>query len=562
MKIKNEWVGYLTRSHIQIKNSLLKRLGQKNPEITDHSESNILVIIISMFSGVAEMLNYYIDNMAREAFITTARRYSSVVKHTRLIDYRIKAAIAASVDIRISFKDNDENYVGSPVQFIIPKGTKFHTNNNIPFLSTKDVTVKVGDIHVIIPAEQKTLQENMVLGITNGDSEQTLALNNNYVNGTLYLKVGGEVWDNVNTLGLKGPNDKVYIVDIAIDKTAYVKFGDNINGATPAANLEVIGDYYTTLAEEGNVDIGNIVSTEFMFSNIPGFDIDNIEITNLLKATGGTTYETIERIRRSAPLSLRTLDRAVTKQDYIDIALLSPGVDKATVHFNCGKYVNIYISPIGGGIAQTALIDSTKLFIEDRKMITTFINVSAAGESYIVIDLDVTGKFRVSSALVREDVIKTLLDEYGYDKSDVNRKIRLSDIIALIDNLDKVDYLDIKSIYLKPYLRPLNHTNPCYSNIQILSGSVGVVKWKLQFDGLYMRLYKNGVFQGNITIDSPFIDNANIMKINIIPSSYAVGEEWEFYTHPFSNNLETTDFTVPVMLLENIQLNVNEQTTL
>ena len=86
MALKNQWVGYISRSYLQIKNSVLQRLSEIVPEVTDHSESNILVIIIGIFSGIAEMLNYYIDNMARESFITTARRYSSVVKHTRLIE--------------------------------------------------------------------------------------------------------------------------------------------------------------------------------------------------------------------------------------------------------------------------------------------------------------------------------------------------------------------------------------------------------------------------------------------------------------------------------------------
>ncbi len=78
MALDNPWVGYITRSYQQIKDSLLSRMVTNNPEITDHSESNILVIIIGMFAGIAEMLGYYIDNMAREAFIATARKFTSM----------------------------------------------------------------------------------------------------------------------------------------------------------------------------------------------------------------------------------------------------------------------------------------------------------------------------------------------------------------------------------------------------------------------------------------------------------------------------------------------------
>lgn len=561
MEIKNEWVGYLTRSHLQIKNSLLNRLGQRNPEITDHSESNMLVIIISMFSGIAEMLNYYIDNMAREAFITTARRYSSVVKHTRLIDYRIKAAIASSADITIEFRDEDNNPIPTPVAFTLPKNTLFTTTNNIPFISTKDIMVNPGSSSVLVPTEQKTLQENLLIGNTNGDSDQVLALDPNYVHDSIFLTIGGETWELVNTLGLSGPNDKHYIIDISVDKVAYIRFGDNVNGAIPDANLEVIGDLYTTLAEEGNVDIDTINTTAFDFTTIPGFTIgtENIHITNKLASTGGTGYENIDRIRRSAPLSLRTLDRAVTKQDYKDIALLAPGVDKSSVHFNCGKYVDVYVSPIGGGIAQIALLDNTKAFIEDRKMITTFINVSAAGESYIVMDIEATTKFRRDGAKTHKDIVNALLENYNYASSTVNRGIRLSDIIALVDNLEKVDYLTLNEIYLKPYLRPKLHNVTINNDIVIRKGSIAKVKWKIQYDGTYMRLYKEGIFQANLAIGVTHITPDNIMAITIQPGAYTAQQEWEFTTHPYNLNIETEDFSVPVLRQQDIQLKVNEQ---
>jgi len=57
MALNNPWVGYITRSYKQIKSELLNRLGIAVPEITDHSPSNIMVIILDMFSGIAEMLN-------------------------------------------------------------------------------------------------------------------------------------------------------------------------------------------------------------------------------------------------------------------------------------------------------------------------------------------------------------------------------------------------------------------------------------------------------------------------------------------------------------------------
>ena len=559
MALQNPWVGYISRSHLQIKNSVLQRLSEVVPEVTDHSESNILVIIISIFSGIAEMLNYYIDNMAREAFITTARRYSSVVKHTRLIDYRIKATVPASVDIQIDFKDNDNVLMCTPVQFLIPKGTKFFTENNTEFLSVNDITVPIGTKTILIPCQQKTFVDSALIGTTDGSDDQVFSLGTDYVNGSLILDVGNEPWDLVTTLGRSEPEDKHYIVDISIDKIAYIRFGDNINGKKPDAGKDLIGSYYKSQGALGNVDINTITQTDFNFDNIVGLNVPNINIFNPLKATGGTNYEDIERIRRSAPLHLRTLERAVTRQDYIDIAMLAPGVDKATVHFECGKYVDIYISPNGGGIAQVPLLQTTKEYIEERKMITTFINVQPAGESYVALDINATAKFRMDGIQTKNDIINALTTAYGYEKSDVNRKIRKSDIIALIDNLYKVDFLTLNSIYLKPYMRPTNHTNQLLSSITVNNGSTAKIKWKVQFDGNFMRLFKGGQFISNLTLGQPYTDQMNIITLVVNPNNYQVGQEWLFTTYTFNDNIETDDFSVPVVRAEDITIIVNEQ---
>ena len=52
--------------------------------------------ITSTVAAIAEVLHYYVDNMARETFLSTARRYDSVVKHGALVDYHARAAIAAN----------------------------------------------------------------------------------------------------------------------------------------------------------------------------------------------------------------------------------------------------------------------------------------------------------------------------------------------------------------------------------------------------------------------------------------------------------------------------------
>jgi len=496
MALLNPWLNYIDRSYIQIKNELLKRLSVSVPEITDHSQSNIMIIILDIFAGIAEMLNYYIDNAAREAFITTARKYESVVRLSRLYDYRIKAAIGAKVDLSISFLDgNGDPVIATP--FTLPQGTIFTTDSNIEFIATENVTVPSGSSSTVIPCSQETLKTNQLIGITDSTLNQLFSLGTDYTHDSIDLKVAGVTWTLVDTLGKSSSTDKHYIIDISIDKIAYVIFGDNVNGAVPPTGQEVRADYSTTKATDGNVIVGTIKNTTFNFSP---YGISSTVIENKADAVAGSGYEDIEKIRRSVPLSIRTLDRAVTKQDYIDIVKLAPGVDKANVDFNCGKTLDIYIVPNGGGIAPLSLLNTTQSYIDLRKMVTTFVTILPTGQSDIFLDMDIKARFRASLVQAEQDVRNALIDAYSYKNSDVNKPVRISDIIAIVDNLDKVDYLILNEIYISPYFRPTLTTTPeLVKSFKINKGSVSILNWKAKFDSNNITLFKVESTNSNYT---------------------------------------------------------------
>lgn len=140
--ITNKWLNPYQRSFQQIKAKLIESLTtikDKNGQtlITDYSEGNILIIILSLFAAIAEVLHYYIDNVGRESFLSTARRYDSVVKHGLLVDYHPRGAVAASVDVILT-RDLTGSNIAS--RLTIPKETLFTDVNGNSWLSARDVT--------------------------------------------------------------------------------------------------------------------------------------------------------------------------------------------------------------------------------------------------------------------------------------------------------------------------------------------------------------------------------------------------------------------------------------
>ena len=550
MSEKNPWVNYITRSYETIKNSLIGRLTVKTPELNDHSESNIFILLISMFSGLVEQLNYYIDNMARESFISTARKFSSVVKLSRLIDYRIKSYLPSSTDLTMTFN----NPIPGPQPFTIPVGTIFSSRNDLTFTSTKTVIAPVGATSVSIPVKQQIFNNSILLGTTSGVANEFFETNQSIVDGSLSIVINNELWQFRNTLGLSGPNDLHFTTNVTETGILIIIFGDDFNGKIPDANQSIFGNFYSTEGLEGNLPSNSIVTIESPLSYPSGI---TATVNNDFPSTGGLDIEDITKIRKNTPLSVRTLDRAVTKQDYEDITILAPGIMKAKLFFDCSKPIDIYIYPLGGGNASISLINDTTDFINQRKMVGTQIKVSSAGESYPYFEIDVTGKFRFKAIEIQTQIIQALKEYLSPETSEINKPIRKSDVYSLIDNLTSVDFLNIKKMYIKPYARP--RTNNIQLNWDIFLLNITTeIKWRLEFNGVNFNLFKNNQFIEPVNLNTLYTDSNNLIQLKINSGPYITGEIYDFTTIPMDTDLLINDFSIPIVKSNLINLNITE----
>jgi len=554
-RITNTWVGYVDRSFEQIKASLLSRLVQKNPEITDHSETNILVIIISMFAGLLEVLQVYVDNMAREAFIGTARRFESMIKLVRVIDYRAKSRIPASADISFTALDGGGNPVPITANTIIPQNTVIETANSLQFRTIEDLTVLINTTGGTVGAQNIDFIVAGNLGTTTGAINEAFALGIQYAHDTVEILVNAIPFIRQMTLGLSGPADKHFIVEVDIDGIPRVVFGDGINGEIPPIGFGVIADYQITSGIDGNVDVDTITTLPVVVV-LPG--ATTVSANNAFAAAGGLDIEGVDRLRVSAPLSIRTLDRAVTFQDYEDIGRLAPGVGLAKVFFECGKTVDVFIAPEGGGIASLALLLTTLNFYEPRRMVTTTIRVLPAGETPVRIGLTATASFRADLVQTQNDIETALLSYGVFENQNINEDVRISDVVALIDNLDRVDFLTLTELSTIPYARPIDHTTQLTWSRQTLSGSTTIIEWRVEWDGANFRLFKGAAFVGSLLPNVQFTDANNIVTFKPQLGLYNIGDQWKFKTYPFTEDIVLDDFTVPKTELSDLAVTVIE----
>ena len=571
MALQNPWVTYLDRSYKSIKASIIARIKVITPEITDLSESNIFVIIAGLFAGLIEQLNYYIDQVAREMFITTARRYSSMIKLTRLIDYRVRANIGATVDLKIVALDSGGLPVALTADYSFNSGVIVNTAGGIPFVILKKSTIFEGTSSVVVQARQGVLTTGSNLGTTTSSPDQQFILPDGYRHDSLQIVINSISWEFRNTFAFSGPLDKHFIVQVNEAKQCYVVFGDGVNGAIPTTGQTVLGTFYVCLGTAGNLEANTINS--FNTSPTLPSGVTSFSVTNELPSVGGLGVEDLERIRKNAPLSIRTLNRAVTLQDYRDLALLVPGVSKASVQFNNQlKKVDIYVSPDGGGTAPGALLSDIEDYFSDKKMISTIVQAVAAGETKIKITMSVTAKFRRDITDTQNDIIAALKEEFGFNNSKVNKSIRKSDIIALVDNLDKVDFLSLDVLTSKPYPRIRIGSNQLENNsiITVTPLSIEKASWRIAvINSTTARVFRiseagNESSDGDVTIHATTQTQTDYTSQDgsiqlAIWGTFNIQDEWVFTSYPYNADIVIDDFTIPTFNEENLSLNMNEQ---
>lgn len=571
MGITNKWLNPYQRSYQQIKAKLVESLmGLKDPQgqklITDYSEGNILIIILSLFAAIAEVLHYYVDNMARETFLSTARRYDSVVKHGALVDYHARAAIAATVDVILS-RSITGNSIGA--KLTIPHGTLFTDSSGNSWLSARDViwysnvtTCKVP----IIQHERYTASALNNMVIPTGDrvilNLGTLPNGKYYEQGSMSLQIGGETWVLVDTFAKSKPTDKHFMVSVDEALNPYIMFGDGTFGKKPAAGAKITNVvFYLTNGTQGNVKSNTITSVPSVISS----SITDATVSNAYDAGGGSNYENFTMLKEHIPLSVKTLGVAITKEDFESLAMLVDGVNKAKADYECGRKLTIYISPDGGAVASSELINRVYNLLSQRAPMTTWLKVKSAGKVQIILEMDVTGKKSYKTAEIQTQILTALYNAYSPEQAQIGGSVRVSDIYALIDNLSTVDYLHLTKFYIKPWPTTIYGNKELNLGQFKLNKAKGSMTYYITFNSsttFTVRSVSNGyVTTGSVGSSIQIIDKANgfNFSLDIQNNSYQSGYRYSITVSEPNHDYEDPGFNLPVF--ENasqLTLTVNE----
>ena len=413
------------------------------------------MVLLDQFAYVGDILNFYIDRMAAESYIQSAVLRESVLNLAYAFGYVPTPQTAALASVTFT---KTTNAVGD---ILIPKGTRVYASaggTQVIFETDADVTILAASSTGTVNVREGITVAQEALGVSNGaERMQFPLLNRNVIKDSVvfYVRDGGIdsatglpayiPWTQVNRMIDADAVDRVFTVFVDENGTSIIRLGDGVTGRIPSTGAAVYATYRYGKGVAGNVAANTIRSM------VSGGDLAaKIQtVTNPAAATGGANAESLQSMRLNIPRSLRALDRAVTLQDYADLAIQVPGVAKAAAGAVLNTSVTLAILGHDYALADAALTSATQAFIDKRKMIGT--SVTIIGPTYK--SVNVTAAIVVSPlyvrASVKAQVEKAITDHYAFTLVDFGYTTRLSDIFKAIMSIEGVASCSVSLHYLQ-----------------------------------------------------------------------------------------------------------------
>jgi len=212
----------------------------------------------------------------------------------------------------------------------------------------------------------------------------------------------GQNWAVLDDLLSSDEFQRVCVVEIERDGTAFLRFGDGQYGAAPEA-----GASFHALYRVGNGTAGNIGrdTLAHVLTTVGGI----AEVRNPLAASGGVDPETMEHIRQQAPAAFRTQLRAVTPDDYGAMAQRDPAVSEArgTLRWT-GSWYTAFVSVDAAADAgpDASLLVATKQRLNLLRMAGVDLEVEGAVIVGLRIELDICADPDHFQSDVRDAVLR------------------------------------------------------------------------------------------------------------------------------------------------------------
>lgn len=264
---------------------------------------------------------------------------------------------------------------------------------------------------------------------------------------TLQVRVNNILWHEVASLFGKSPLERVFITRRDDQGQTTLQFGDGKTGSRlPTGQENVTASYRQGIGLAGLVKAKQLTLPLTRPLGLKG-------VTNPLPALNAQDPESREEARRNAPLTVLTLERLVSLQDYEDFARSFAGIAKALATWFWNGQKRSILVTIAGYQGQEIPDDSQ-----------TYLNLleamAQAGDPFAVFTLKSYQRqlFHLDAGIqvdgdylpdrVLSEVRQTLLSHFSFESRNLGQSVTKSEAIALMQSVPGVVSVDLNLLYL------------------------------------------------------------------------------------------------------------------
>jgi hypothetical protein len=448
---------YTSRDFTAIRSQLVGLAKGLMPEWETAGEpSDFGTLLLELFSYTSDVLHFYIDRTASEAFLGTALRQQSVLYIANMLGY-IPIGQSSAI-VRLDFT-LDENAVD---KVTIPVGTRVHnTTDNADDLIVFEMDTEVVLDPTVDPkiltgtayATEGIVKREHYLGTSLGAPNTAFMITDKGVvfnSVSLKTREGGQIveWTNIANLAVARPTQPVFTTYRDEQDYTHVMFGDNASGRVPPINSEIFVTYRFGKGVEANAIQPNKITT---LINNTTEEWWGVEVTNPTSPVGGTDPETVDAMRQSIPrAAARIKNRAITLNDYADLALQVPGVAKSVAHGTVYTAVTVRIAPVGGQGDDTymkTLCDQVEFYMADKVIIGSTVYAEPEQIDDLWHNFQIRAMVHVQTGYnrttVRTAVDSTLRQVLEFDSVDFGTRISIGQMYRAALAIQGVEWVDL-----------------------------------------------------------------------------------------------------------------------
>lgn len=314
----------------------LKTFLSAQEEFSDYDfEGSALSVLIDTLAYNTHYNAMLAHLQANESFLDTAIKRSSVTSIAKALGYTARSSRASTASVKMTVVP-DPAYQNSTLT--LSRDTTFTANNRednvtYTFYPSETVTASLETINGVtgfvfsdlLLKEGTRVSNNFLIDSNNVSGPLTIP-NAGVDTTTIRVRVQKsttdltvESYNLANNLLDISSTTKAYFLEETLDGLYVIRFGDDVIGKKLSSGNIVIVDYITTSGAAANRSRGFACTVNLTGAN----ESRTFDTAFTVPASGGQGKESIDSIRRNAPIYNQTRERAVAASDYESLILAS-----------------------------------------------------------------------------------------------------------------------------------------------------------------------------------------------------------------------------------------------